>query len=298
MQGLDALKAAVPGFVRRKGRSGGRISALEAAYGEYQVRCVTTTACRAGHQSKGWSEHETGNIRVPSAGGSRALKDRLYSWVVNLYRKVRRRLDPLSRLEGMAYWNKRVERYGNRAVFDLTHPEDELEQVTSRQKEAVFPYLKAHLRGDERTVLDFGCGSGRLTADLASIIGGEAYGVDPVGALIEAAPACDGVHFQVMPEGELPFADSFFDVVFIFVVFCNITDDAVLARTVGELRRVLRPGGLLFFVDNTTDFPDANYVRSRNVEEYQQMFDFLTLEHLGDFYDLGDRYSIMAGRKT
>jgi len=27
------------------------------------------------------------------------------------------------------------------------------------------------------------------------------------------------------------------------------------------------------------------------------MFDFLTLEHLGDFYDLGDRYSIMAGRK-
>src|SRR5450759_147142 len=31
MQELDALKAAVPGFVRRNGRSGGRISALEAA---------------------------------------------------------------------------------------------------------------------------------------------------------------------------------------------------------------------------------------------------------------------------
>ena len=178
------------------------------------------------------------------------MKDRLYSFAVNLYRKVRRRLDPLSRLEGMAYWNKRVERYGNRAVFNVAHSEDELEQVTSRQKEAVFPYLKAQLRGDERTVLDFGCGSGRLTADLASITGGEAYGVDPVSALIEAAPACHGVHFQVMPEGELPFADSFFD-----VVFCNITDDEVLARTVGELRRVLRPGGLLFFVDNTTTSP-------------------------------------------
>ena len=36
MQGLDALKAAVPGFVRRKGRSGGRISASEEAYEEYQ----------------------------------------------------------------------------------------------------------------------------------------------------------------------------------------------------------------------------------------------------------------------
>jgi hypothetical protein len=31
------LKAAVPGFVRRKGRSGGRISALEAAYEEYRL---------------------------------------------------------------------------------------------------------------------------------------------------------------------------------------------------------------------------------------------------------------------
>ena len=37
MQGLDALEAAVPGFMRRKGRSGSRILALEAAYEEYQL---------------------------------------------------------------------------------------------------------------------------------------------------------------------------------------------------------------------------------------------------------------------
>jgi len=37
MQGLDALKAAVPGFVRRKGRSGCRISALELAYEGYRL---------------------------------------------------------------------------------------------------------------------------------------------------------------------------------------------------------------------------------------------------------------------
>jgi|GEM_PF-1801193 len=38
MQGLDALKAAVPGFVRRKGRNRARITALEAAYEEYRSR--------------------------------------------------------------------------------------------------------------------------------------------------------------------------------------------------------------------------------------------------------------------
>jgi len=37
MQGLDALKAAAAGSVRRKGRSDGRISALEAAYEEYRL---------------------------------------------------------------------------------------------------------------------------------------------------------------------------------------------------------------------------------------------------------------------
>lgn len=230
--------------------------------------------------------------------GNRALKDRLRSFAVSLYRKARKRLDPLSRLEGMAYWDKRVQRYGTRAVFNVSHSEAELDQVTSRQREVVFPYLRALLRGDERTVLDFGCGSGRLTADLATIVGGEAYGVDPTRALIEAAPPSQGVHFQVMPEGRLPFPDSFFDVVFIFIVFCNITDDVVLEKTIGELRRVLTPGGLLFFVDNTSDFPDANYVRSRSVEEYQEMFDFLRLEHLGDYYDLGNCFSILAGSKT
>ena len=36
MQGLDASKAAVQGFVRRKGRNRARITALEAAYEGYR----------------------------------------------------------------------------------------------------------------------------------------------------------------------------------------------------------------------------------------------------------------------
>ena len=48
MQGLDALKAAVPGFMRRKGRSGGRISALEAAYEEYRFTRLLLKSKRRG----------------------------------------------------------------------------------------------------------------------------------------------------------------------------------------------------------------------------------------------------------
>src|SRR5450759_1977106 len=48
MQGLDALKAAVPGFMRRKGRTGGRISALEAAYEEYRFTRLLLKSKRRG----------------------------------------------------------------------------------------------------------------------------------------------------------------------------------------------------------------------------------------------------------
>ena len=51
MQELEALKAAVPGFMRWKGRSGSRISALEAAYEEYRLEGATQVL--PGHRQVG-----------------------------------------------------------------------------------------------------------------------------------------------------------------------------------------------------------------------------------------------------
>lgn len=51
---------------------------------------------------------------------------------------------------------------------------------------------------------------------------------------------------------KLPFADSSFDAVVATLVLCSVSDPA---RALAELRRVLRPGGVLLFLE---------HVRSRN----------------------------------
>lgn len=100
-----------------------------------------------------------------------------------------------------------------------------------------------------RRVLDWGCSSGRLIrhwADLAAA-GGEVWGVDLCAAAINwaaenLAPPFRFVQCTTRPH--LPFPDASLDLVYANSVFTHIRDlwDAWLM----ELRRNIRPGGLLF----------------------------------------------------
>ena len=58
----------------------------------------------------------------------------------------------------LQYWKNRVSLYGKRAVLNISHGEEEYERVTEHQKRMIFPYLLDCLSGNERTILDFGCG--------------------------------------------------------------------------------------------------------------------------------------------
>ena len=49
------------------------------------------------------------------------------------------------------------------------------------------------------------------------------------------------------PAEDLPFEDNTFDVAVSTLVLCGVDDQA---RALGELRRVLRPGGLLIFIEH------------------------------------------------
>lgn len=76
-------------------------------------------------------------------------------------------------------WKKRAQQYGVRAVLNIGHSEEEVDAVTKMQKEKIFPVLKNALTGKEKTILDFGCGPGSFTSDLAELVKGDAMGVDP-----------------------------------------------------------------------------------------------------------------------
>lgn len=104
-------------------------------------------------------------------------------------------------------------------------------------------------RGRERA-LDFGCGVGRLTQALCRHFA-RCDGVDISPTMIERARALNAhgercaYHLNDRPDLTL-FADATFDLVYSNIVLQHVPPRNAL-RYVGELVRVLRPGGLLVF---------------------------------------------------
>lgn len=193
------------------------------------------------------------------------------------------------------YWQQRAERFGPRAVFNLKHPENRLNEVTGFQRNTILPLIRPLLRGDEQHALDFGCGTGRFTADLARLIGGSALGIDPTLPLINEATPADDVRFVHAPDGRVPAASRSMDLVFVSLVLGGLRG-ALLGRAVGEITRVLKRDGLLVLIENTSDQPDAEHWVFRGIDEYQKLFPTIKLKHLDDYDEVGERISILAGR--
>ena len=193
-------------------------------------------------------------------------------------------------------WEDRARRYGARAVLNLGHSEDELRHVTEFQRRELYPIFRAALRGDERLVLDFGCGPGRFTSDLREMIRGCAIGVDPIQSLLDLAPRHPEVEYRLMSEGRIPVASDEVDVIWICLVLGGI-HGRTLEATAREIYRVLRPGGLLFLVENTTKGAGSSFWAFRSVAEYQTLLSPIPLVRARDYQDLGERISVMTGRK-
>jgi 2-polyprenyl-3-methyl-5-hydroxy-6-metoxy-1,4-benzoquinol methylase len=115
-------------------------------------------------------------------------------------------------------------------------------------------FLLARVHAGER-VLDVGCGEGHFTAALDGA-GAMAVGVDvaeeplrrararrPVGPEPSAGTPAPELDLRVVPpDGPWPFGDASFDAVWAGEVIEHVADTA---GWLSEVRRVLRPGGLL-----------------------------------------------------
>ncbi|GIH94210.1 class I SAM-dependent methyltransferase [Planobispora siamensis] len=100
-------------------------------------------------------------------------------------------------------------------------------------------------------VLDYGCGYGRVMAELSDRGFSDLSGVDPSPALIaRGRRSRPDLRFAVLESPPAPAcAPASFDLVILFAVLTCVPDDAAQRSLVAELIRVLAPGGLLYVSD-------------------------------------------------
>lgn len=117
-------------------------------------------------------------------------------------------------------------------------------------------------KGDE-IVLDVGCGRGLILNNAAKRLNtGKAYGIDIWQAYDLSSNAKQETLNNAQREGvadtviimdadvrALPFTDGFFDVVVSSMVIHNLYDFAQREKAIKEMRRVLKPGGILLIQD-------------------------------------------------
>ncbi len=109
-----------------------------------------------------------------------------------------------------------------------------------------------------RRVLDAGCGVGYGSALLAEAGAEDVVGVDVAAAVVEAASKDErpGLSFTRADVGHLPFPDGSFDLITCFELIEHVEDAAAV---LGELARVLAPGGVLAISSPNRDrYPPGN----------------------------------------
>lgn len=209
-------------------------------------------------------------------------------------------------------WEARAKLLGERAVLHVGHKTPEAQaEILAKQRAAILPRLREALaplvQEIRRTpiILDFGCGVGRWTSDLNDL--GMVVGIDPTERFLAI---CREKHprgeFKLYQDGKIPEEDSTFDVVFACMVLSTILDvsGGMYEATLREIKRVLRPGGLMLLVDNTEGRGGrpvrSPYSISRTVKEYQDSFvaHNIVLAVLGSYEDLGETNTIFAGRRV
>jgi ubiquinone/menaquinone biosynthesis C-methylase UbiE len=101
-------------------------------------------------------------------------------------------------------------------------------------------YRRARLT-DAGRVLDVGCGTGAITAELARRTGGEVIGVDIDPAMLAFARQYDsGARYEQGDALELPYPDEHFDIVTCHFLLLWLSDPSLAVR---EMARVTRSGG-------------------------------------------------------
>lgn len=145
-----------------------------------------------------------------------------------------------------------------------------------------------HLEATSR-VLDVGCGGGNTACLIAQQVGASVYGIDLSEVMIEKAKqrarrlgVGDRVEFRVGDVFSLPFEDHTFDAAIVESVLTPLPGDKGAA--LGEMARVVRPGGWIGANESTVDSsaPDEWLAL---LDEHPAIYGYFTAETLKSLFE-------------
>jgi SAM-dependent methyltransferase len=119
-------------------------------------------------------------------------------------------------------------------------------------------------------VLDYGCGYGRAMAELVSLGYTDLVGMDFSPAMVERArqtyPSMDLRVVEALPTPE---PDGSFDAVLLLAVLTSIPGEREQEAVMREIRRLVRPGGVLYLSDMPLQTDSRNLRRyARDAPEF------------------------------
>jgi len=113
-------------------------------------------------------------------------------------------------------------------------------------------------------IIDIGCGQGRLCKQLSDM-GFSLSGTDTSAAMLEqakkTAPNCE---FRQSQDGKIPWNDDSFEVAIAVTLFISVPAETEQQQLISEVKRVLKPNGLLFISDMPLQWS------TRYIERYQK----------------------------
>lgn len=126
------------------------------------------------------------------------------------------------------------------------------------------------------TLLEVGCGTGVWLRDFVKwgATPSNITGVDLLAERIDQARilCSPGVRVQTGTATDLEFPDASFDIVVQSTVFTSILDTAIRQQAAREMRRVVRPSGLIVWYDFHVNNPRNPDVRRVDKQELQALF--------------------------
>ena len=106
----------------------------------------------------------------------------------------------------------------------------------------------------EAKILDFGCGYGRITKQISELGYSEVVGIDSSREMINRGlseyPELDLRHLSTEA---LPFSDAEFDSIVLCAVLTCIPEQSTRCHVLSELRRVLKPQGVIYLAEFCSD---------------------------------------------